>query len=324
MSRDTSRGAAAYPQPAHAPAAAPARRRSAWTVVLACAIAVFVLAACAVGVIAYSYWQGQQTYDSLASSAFAPDDNLADANGASLGALAVDWDALLAENPDTVGWIYIPGTAVNYPIVKAPEDNPDKYLTYDFQGNKGGRWLPTYGVPYLLSTNAADFSDKNNVVQGHHLQNGEMFAAIADLADSGAFNAHRNVYLLTPKGNYRLNSVSLVHCAGSERIAQTQFSTDAEFTGYVQDKLDRSIVSADPAAPAAGDISQLFMFSTCDSDGDARYVLYCAPVEFARPGASTSTLLGAGAANQQTGGGGAGEIDAAASDIDDAAKETVS
>ena len=304
-----------------------AGRRKLWTGVLIAAIVVFVAAACALGAVFFTYWQGQKSYDSLAESSFMPDSDVSDVEGSALSGLVVDWDALRAINPDVVAWVYIPGTNVNYPVVKAPADNPDKYLTTDFEGNVGGRWMPTYGTPYLLSSNASDFSDKNNIVQGHHLQNGEMFAALADFADSAQFNAHRNVYLLTPKGNYRLCSISLVHCEGSEPIAQTQFASDADFTAYVQDKIDRSVVSANPAAPSAQDVSQLFMFSTCDSNSDARYVLYCAPGEFAVAGSGSSTLLGAaaGQTNASEGGAGADVADPqAASNIDDAAKEIVS
>lgn len=304
-----------------------AERRKLWTGILIAAIVVFVAAACALGAVFFTYWQGQKSYDELAESAFIPDSDVSDVEGAALSSLSVDWDALCAVNPDVVGWIYIPNTNVNYPIVKAPADDPDKYLTTDFEGNVGGWWMPTYGTPYLLSTNASDFSDKNNIVQGHHLQNGEMFAALADFADSEQFNAHRNVYLLTPKGNYRLSSIALVHCAGSEPIAQTQFATDDDFKAYTQDKIDRSVVSAAPAAPSAQDISQLFMFSTCDSNSDARYVLYCAPVEFAAAGSGASTSLDASASqtNASEGGSGADLVDPqAASNIDDAAKEIVS
>ena len=228
--------------PARAVAPVRKRRFGLWTAILIVAIVVFLAAAFALGSILLTYHEGQKSYDDVADKAFLSDSALSDASGISLADLTVDWDALLAINPDTVGWIFIPGTNVNYPIVHAPESNPDKYLTVDFQGNSGGWWLPTYGTPYLLASNAADFSDKNNIVQGHHLQNGEMFAAIADFADAEQFNEHRTVYLLTPKGSWRLQSVSLVHCSGSESIVQTKFESDAAFTSYVADKINRSIV----------------------------------------------------------------------------------
>ena len=145
--------------PARAVAPARKRRFGLWTAILIVAIVVFLAAAFALGSILLTYHEGQKSYDDVADKAFLSDSALSDASSVSLADLTVDWDALLAINPDTVGWIFIPGTNVNYPIVRAPESNPDKYLTIDFQGNSGGWWLPTYGTPYLLASNAADFSD---------------------------------------------------------------------------------------------------------------------------------------------------------------------
>ena len=132
-----------------------------------------------------------------------------DIEGTALSDLTVDWDRLLAINPDTVGWVYIPGTAVNYPIVHTTDD--EKYLATDFNGQQ--TWGATYGSIFLSAANAADFSDANNIVYGHHLNNGSMFAAIADFENPDQFNAHRTAYILTPQGNFKLRSLSLVHVA---------------------------------------------------------------------------------------------------------------
>ena len=78
----------------------------------------------------------------------------------SLADFTVDWDALKAINPDTVGWIYIPGTVVNYPIVQAADD--EKYLTHDFKGSEG--WIATFGAIFLAAENSSDFSDPNNII----------------------------------------------------------------------------------------------------------------------------------------------------------------
>ena len=61
-------------------------------------------------------------------------------------------------------------------------------------------WGATYGSIFLSAANAADFSDANNIVYGHHLNNGSMFAAIADFENADQFNAHRTAYILTPQG----------------------------------------------------------------------------------------------------------------------------
>ena len=76
------------------------------------------------------------------------------------------------------------------------------------------------------------------------------------------------------------------------------------------------------------------MFSTCDSNTDARYVLCCVPVEYAavnssgtvpEGSAANNTNNASNANNANSGSGGAGMVDpSAAATIDDAAKEIVS
>ncbi len=252
-----------------------------WRVVFWVALVVFVLAIAALGAIAFSYWQGQHAYDTLAEEAF---DAPSDVEGTSLADLTVDWDALRAINPDVVGWIYIPDTIVNYPIMYSGDD--ETYLTRDFYGNEGGWWMADYGAVFLSGYNAPDFSDANSIVYGHNLLNGSMFADVAKFADNGQFNSHRTVYLLTPQGNYRLTSFAVVNVFADDPLVQTSFASEQDYAAYVQDKIDRSIVTPDEGMPDVASISQTFAFSTCDHDHyeDKRYVLFCSVAEYAPVG----------------------------------------
>lgn len=250
----------------------PKKKGGPWRVVFWIALIVFVVALAALGAIGFSYWQGQQTYNEVAREGFVPPDDI---SAAPLADLDVDWDALKAINPDTVGWIYIPGTVVNYPIVHTTDNQ--KYLTHDFKGSEG--WIATFGAIFLAAENSADFSDPNNIIYGHHLNDGSMFACLVDLADTVQFNDHRTVYILTPQGNYKLATFALVHVDANDPLAQTQFANEEERIAYVQDKIDRSVVTASDI-PAAGDIAQTFAFATCDNlPTDGRYVMYASIVE---------------------------------------------
>lgn len=101
-----------------------------------------------------------------------------------------------------------------------------------------------------------------------------MFAAIAGFDDAGEFNAHRTVYILTPQGNYKLTTFSLVHCAADDPLAQVSFASEEERVAYVQDKLDRSTVAVSDV-PAASDMERTFALATCDNlPSDGRYVLF--------------------------------------------------
>lgn len=245
-----------------------------------------IVALIALGVIGFSYWQGQQTYNDIAEEGFNPP---ADIAGTSLADLTVDWDALKAVNPDTVGWIYIPGTPVNYPIVHTTDN--EKYLTHDFKGSEG--WIATFGAIFLAAENRGDFTDANNMIYGHHLNDGSMFACIANFDNQETFDASRTVYLLTPQGNYRLTTFALVHVAADDPLAQTAFADETERVAYVQDKIDRSVVTVSDA-PAAADMTRTFALSTCDNlPSDGRYVLYSYVAESSAEGSADPNAVDA-------------------------------
>lgn len=264
-----------------------------WRVVFWIAIAVLVVAVAALGVIWFNYERGDARYDDVAESAFSGGaGSIGDAT--SLSDITVDWDALRAINPDTVGWVLVPGTTVNYPIVYSGDDS--LYLVRDFYGETNP--LVSFGAIFLSGENAPDFSDDLSVVYGHHLLNGSMFSPFAGFTDEAEFNAHRTVYVLTPEGNIRLTTFSLVHAASTDPIVQPNFASDALRLSYIQDKVDRSIVAPDDPLPALADITQLFAFSTCDNlVTNGRYVLFCYVAESTHPNVSAvgGTASGEGA-----------------------------
>ena len=245
------------------------RSRRVWRVVFVVALVVFVGSLVALGVIWYSYFQGQQKYGEIAETANANFDASDVSEQSDLDKLKVDWDALKAANPDTVGWVYIPGTPVNYPVVQG-EDN-DHYLYYDFDGDAG--WLADYGAIFLDYQNKRTFDDPVEFVYGHHMNDGSMFAVLSSFEEQAAFDEHRIVYFLTPHGNFRLRSFSIVNCPSYEPIVQVEFSKRKEFAAYVQDKIDRSL--ANPGKiPKAGDMGHVFAFATCDTNSIGRDVLF--------------------------------------------------
>ena len=147
----------------------PKRSGGVWRVVFIISLIVFVCAAGALAFIGYGYWHGQQNNKQLEQIGFnAPD--AAALQRMDLASFTVDWDALRAINPDVVGWIYVPGTTVNFPIVHGTDD--EHYLKTDFYGQTS--WV-SFGSIFLSAANAADFSDANNIVYGHHMNDGSMF-----------------------------------------------------------------------------------------------------------------------------------------------------
>lgn len=249
------------------------RKGGIWRVVFIVSIAVFVCALAALGAIGYQYWSQQNAYSNLEE--YAQVDATDNANLA-LSDLKVDWNGLQAINPDIVAWIYVPGTPINYPVVQGSDN--EEYLHKAFDGSTG--WLASAGTIFLDASNSSDLSDQNNALYGHHMNDGSMFASLAGFESQDTFNDHRDIYVLTPQGNYRLKTFALVKTTGSDAIVQTSFSSDASYQAYVQDKLNRSVVSQNGDALSAADIKQSMLFSTCEySQNDGRAVLFAAVVE---------------------------------------------
>lgn len=251
------------------------RKKGPWRVVFWVALVVLVLSLAALAAIGFSYWSGQRAYDDIASENFSAP---SDVSGATLADFSVNWDALRAVNPDVVAWVYIPDTDVSYPIVHRDGDD-SHYLTHDFNGNTRNVIGAEYGCVMLSGENAGDFSDAVNVIYGHNMANGSMFALLARFTDSATFNAHRAFYLLTPAGNYELTSFAVDRVPGSS--TDIVIPNPGDVTAYVQARLDASTVTPDPAAPAASEIDKVFAFSTCDApDNSYRIITFCSVTDY--------------------------------------------
>ena len=81
----------------------------------------------------------------------------------------LDIAALRLVNPDVLGWIYMPGTVVSYPLMQTRER--DEYLNKAWDGSANNS-----GSIFLEKSNHRDFSDFNTIIYGHHMQNGTMFS----------------------------------------------------------------------------------------------------------------------------------------------------
>lgn len=99
---------------------------------------------------------------------------------------------LFAMNDDCIGWLCIPGTAVDYPVMHTPE-NPQKYLRLNFYGE-----YSQSGVPFLDGRCSLD-SD-NLIIYGHNMKNGTMFSNLRYYTDPAFCAEHPTVEFETADG----------------------------------------------------------------------------------------------------------------------------
>ena len=265
----------------HASAPKPDRRgRRLWGVVFWLALAVCIVAVSVLGFIFYSFWSAEKGYDDLAGKAF----DAQDVSGTTLADMTVDWDYLRSVNGDVVAWVYVPGTNINYPVVQTGDN--ETYLTMDFNQSNG--FSARCGSIFLDCNNDPGFADANNLLYGHHMNDGSMFAAISkQLTDEAQFNACRYVYVLTPDCNYQCETFALVITDGWDALVETEFPSDDERIAYIADKQERSVVQPSEGMPDPASIEKMITLSTCDYTKDnGRAVLFSQVVSTAVPGGS--------------------------------------
>lgn len=90
----------------------------------------------------------------------------------------IDFETLKNINPDIIGWIQIPGTAIDYPICWRSNDN-EYYMTHSAEGEKRA-----FGSIMLDGANSSAAEDHLVVLYGHHMRNGTMFKDIVRYTDA--------------------------------------------------------------------------------------------------------------------------------------------
>lgn len=152
----------------------------------------------------------------------------------------VDFDNLQETvNKDIYAWIYIPDTAVDYPILQHPTDNT-YYLNYNLDGSRG---YP--GCIYTEDYNAKDFTDPVTVVYGHNMKDGSMFAGLHKYADSEYMESHPYVYIYTPD-SLLVYEMFTAHETTDEHIlyAHNWFEEKSILEDYIKDISDARIMGS--------------------------------------------------------------------------------
>lgn len=96
-----------------------------------------------------------------------------------------------AENSDLAGWIQIPDTMINYPVMYTPDDG-EKYIYADFEGN-----FDVGGLPFIEDGCSLDPESDNLIIYGHNMKNGSMFADLMKYTDRSFWEAHPTIHFAT-------------------------------------------------------------------------------------------------------------------------------
>ena len=108
----------------------------------------------------------------------------------------INLDALRERNEDVVGWIRIPNTNLDYPIMQG-EDN-EYYLNHAWNNDNSFS-----GSIFLESRSNPSFAEHNTIVYGHNMRNGSMFATLREYKKDKFRQKKPYVYIRTDEGVFR-------------------------------------------------------------------------------------------------------------------------
>lgn len=177
----------------------------------------------------------------------------------------IDFLKLKKENPDLVAWIKIPGTRIDYPVVQG-KDN-EEYLHKTFTGVRNNS-----GTIFLDCQCAGDFSSDNNILYGHHMRNGSMFADLLKLRDADFLKKHNIIYLYLPDKTLHLKVIA-GYAAKAEKIP-VSFENEADKLEYFAKIQSRSEVSGEDSISS----ERVYTFVTCSYEAN-NYRTYIHAVE---------------------------------------------
>lgn len=175
-------------------------------------------------------------------------------------------------NPDTVGWLTVNNTTVNYPVVQA--NNNSYYLNHDFNKNSN-----SLGWVFMDYRNNANDLDQNTVIYGHNIAKAKlMFGNLSATLKSSWYTKADNQYITfnTERGDMQWRIFSIYTIAATNDYLYNTFATQADFLAFVEKMRSRSIYNF---GAEIKENDKIITLSTCQSNGKNRLVVHAVLVK---------------------------------------------
>lgn len=177
----------------------------------------------------------------------------------------VNFEELKNKNSDTVAWLKVENTSIEFPIVKANDNS--YYLTHNFnkENNKAG-WI------FADCKNKFDGTDKNIVIYGHNMRDDSMFGSLKDVIKEEWYNNEENKYItFVTENEYQTYQVfSVYQIEKEDYYIQTNFQNN-EFEEFIKTIKQRSKKDFNVDVTSKDNILTL---STCANNNKYRVVLH--------------------------------------------------
>ena len=159
-------------------------------------------------------------------------------------------------NDDIVGYLYIEGTSISYPVVQS--DDNVFYLYHDIHKARN-----VTGWIFLDYENDIMEENRNTIIYGHNMRQDIQFHSIRRFFDREFFDNHRYITFNTAYGEYRWEIFSFYHTSIDFFYIQVDFETDDEFYELLAEMKARSMHES---GLEVGEGDRVLTLSTCAND----------------------------------------------------------
>ncbi len=180
--------------------------------------------------------------------------------------ISVNLNYYTSKNNETVGWIQVNGTNINYPIVQHEDNN--FYLEHDFYKRKTN-------IGWIFADYRDNMENLNNntIIYGHNLINRTMFGSLPYMLNKNWFNSKNNQYikLSTKTSNTIWQIFSVYKIEPTTDYLQSVFNSIENYQNFLNTLKNRSIRDFNVNLNYTDKIITL---STCDDTGTKRVAVH--------------------------------------------------
>ena len=180
--------------------------------------------------------------------------------------LNVDFTDLLQQNPDTVGWLYVNDTNINYPIVQSGDNS--YYLNHSFEKEYSA-------VGWIFADYRSNLKDleKNTVIYGHGRLDDVMFGSLNDTLNSNWYKEPESqiIKVSTPSKNMLWRIFSIYTIPAESYYLTHTFENDDTYNKFLNTITERSVYDFN-VKPNTND--HILTLSTCLDNSGNRIVVH--------------------------------------------------
>ncbi len=181
----------------------------------------------------------------------------------------IDFDELKETNEDVIAWIEVPGTVIDYPVMRGVDNA--KYLTTTIDGE-----YDLYGSVFADMQNPDDLLDRVSVLYGHFTPDDTFFTQLHNYKDAEYFEENPDMFLYTPYRQEQFEVVAAFTTDNRNILYERNYNDPEELEGFIDWLSETTDEEANLNLEGLSTSDRFLVLSTCVAEvggSDERYIV---------------------------------------------------